>query len=158
DSRTLDVLRRLEKMKVDKPEWQACAFPTKGQSLCCSRGDSATIETTALTALAMMRVNSYAATVNQALTYLVKSRDGSGTWGSTQGTILALKALLGGMGGIKQEEKVEFAILVNGKEAEKGEVTSFNAEVMQLFNLKDYTKVGANEVAIRVSGKTNMMY
>jgi hypothetical protein len=90
--------------------------------------------------------------------YLVKSKGASGTWGSTQATILSLKALVAGMGGTKQEEKVNFAILVNGQEAAKGEVTPLTSDVLQLFDLKDHAKVGKNEVAIQVSGKTNMMY
>src|SRR5207249_602334 len=97
---------RLEKLKKDLPEWQACCYPTAGQSLCYSHGDSATIETTALAVLAMLKAGGNTASVNQALTYIVKSKDASGTWGSTQATILSLKALVAGMGGIKQEDKV----------------------------------------------------
>jgi hypothetical protein len=157
-AKTLEVLARLEKLKKDLPEWQACCYPTTGQSLCYSQGDSATLETTALAALAMLKTGAHTTSVNQALMYLVKSKGASGTWGSTQATILSLKALVAGMGGTKQEEKVDFAILVNGQEAAKGEVTPLTSDVLQLFDLKDHAKVGKNEVAIQVSGKTNMMY
>src|SRR5262249_45922170 len=116
------------------------------------------IETTALTALAMLKTGQFTASVNQALTYLVKSKDGSGTWGSTSTTILSLKALLAGLGGTKQVGKAEFVIKVNGKQAAKGEVTEENADVLQAFDLKEQTKVGANEVEIQVAGKTNLMY
>jgi uncharacterized protein YfaS (alpha-2-macroglobulin family) len=158
DDSTFEVLKRLEKKKVAKPDWQAVLFPTEGQSLAYARGDCATIETTALTTLAMIRSGQFSNTVNQAMVYLVKSRDGAGTWGSTQATILALKALLAGMGGSKQEGKATFSILVNGKEAGKGEVTKDNADVLQLFDLKDATKVGVNEIEIKVQGETNLIY
>ncbi|MBL8799518.1 MAG: hypothetical protein JNM56_36890 [Planctomycetia bacterium] len=158
DDSTFEVLKRLEKMKVAKPDWQAVSFPTQGQSLAYARGDCATIETTALATLAMIRSGQFSNTVNQAMVYLVKSRDGSGTWGSTQATILALKALLAGMGGSKQEGKATFSILVNGQEAGKGEVTKDNADVLQLFDLKEVTKVGVNEVEIKVQGETNLIY
>jgi hypothetical protein len=160
DKHTQVVLARLEKLRKDVPEWQACCYPTTGQSLCYSHGNSATIETTALAILAQLKTGGYTAGVNQALTYLVKSKDASGTWGSTQATILSLKALVAstvGAGNINQE-KVNFAILVNGQEAAKGEVTPLTSDVLQLFDLKDHAKVGKNEVAIEVSGKTNMMY
>jgi hypothetical protein len=158
DDSTFEVLKRLEKLKLDKPEWKAVCFPTPGQSLAYSRGDSVTIETTALATLAMLRSGQFTNTVNQCLAYLLKARDGSGIWGSTQATVLSLKALLAGLGGNKQEGKATFSILVNGKEAGKGEVTADNADVMQLFDLKEVTRVGANEVEIRVQGQTNLMY
>jgi hypothetical protein len=62
------------------------------------------------------------------------------------------------LGGAKQEGTARFTVLVNGKEAGKGEVTPENADVLQLFDLKDFTKVGDNPVEIRVEGNTNLMY
>jgi hypothetical protein len=156
--KTLDVLAMLGKLKKDVPEWQACCYPATGQSLAYSRGESATIETTALAVLAMLKTEGYNSEVNQALTYLVKSKNSSGTWGSTQATILSLKALVAGMGGVKQEGNTTFTILVNGQEAAKGEVTPLTSDVMQLFDLKEHARIGKNEVAIQVDGKTNMMY
>src|SRR5262249_25334472 len=146
DDSTIQVLQKLDKLKHDVPKWKAVSFPAKGQSLTYAHGDSVTIETTALTALAMLKTGQFTASVNQALTYLVKSKDGSGTWGSTSATILSLKALLAGLGGTKQVGKAEFVIKVNGKQAAKGEVTEENADVLQAFDLKEQTKVGANEV------------
>src|SRR5438309_10505067 len=56
DDSTHDVLRRLEKLQKDVPEWKAINFPVPGgQSLSYARGDSVTVETTALAALAMMK-------------------------------------------------------------------------------------------------------
>lgn len=158
DEVTLEIIKKLEQKKLEKAEWKACCFPAQGQSLAYSRGDSITIETTALAITAMIRTGQYTTTVNQALTYLVKTKDGGGTWGSTQATILALKALVAGLGGTKQQGKASFTILVNGKEAGKGEVTPENADVLQLFDCKELTKVGDNTVEIKVEGATNMMY
>lgn len=158
DATALEVLRQLEKQRQDKPEWNACYFPSRGQTLCYSHGNSAAVETTALTVLAMIKTDAFPGVVNQALTFLVKSKDADGTWGSTQATVLALKALVAGMGGFKQEEKVQFTVLINGKEAGKGEINDFNADVMQLFDLGEHTRTGKNEVALQVNGKTNMMF
>ena len=158
DDRTLAVLQRLDAAKQDMPDWKAASFPSAGQSLTYARGDSVTVETTALAVLALRRVDGYEPTINQALTYLVKAKDGDGTWGSTQATILALKALIAGLGSPPQEEKATFTILVNGKEAAKGEVTPDNADVLQLFDLEQHTQPGKNEVEIQVQGETNLMY
>jgi hypothetical protein len=158
DDATFNVLKKLEKLKQEKADWKACCFPSNGQSLTYAHGDAVTVETTALAVLAMVRSGQFTATVNQSLTYLVKARQGGGHWGSTSATILSLKALLAGLGGTKQEGKATFTIRVNGKDAAKGEVTPENSDVMQLFDLKDFTKVGANDVEVQVNGQTNLMY
>src|SRR5262249_47258928 len=54
--------------------------------------------------------------------------------------------------------KATFTVKVNGKEAAQGEVTEQNADVLQLFDLKDVTAIGANDVEIAVDGSTNLMY
>jgi hypothetical protein len=159
DNSTVDVLNRLQRLKRDKPEWQACSFPVPGgQSLTYAWGDSVTIETTALAVLAMLKGHSHTNTVNQALTYLLKSKNAYGTWGSTSATILSLKALAAGLGAPRPGATGTFTVIVNGKEAATGKVDPFNSDVMQLFDLKDATRPGANEVAIRASADIGMMY
>jgi len=158
DDSTLDVLQRLEKLKKVLPEWKAVHFPGRSTSLTYAKGDNVTIEATALAALAMIRTGQFANSVNQALTYLIKAKEGNGTWGSTSATILALKALLAGMGGNKIEGEVPFTILVNGKEVAHSRVNNDNADVMQMFDLKQHTQLGANEVQIEVKGETSLMY
>jgi hypothetical protein len=158
DDSTLQVLQRLDKLRKDVPEWKAINFPGKGTSLTYSRGDGVTIETTALTALAMMKTGQFTNSVNKALTYLLKVKQGNGTWGSTQATILSLKALLGGMAGPPHKGRTPFVIKVNGEQAARGEVTEDNCDVMQLFDLKSHTKPGDNKVEIEVKGETALMY
>jgi hypothetical protein len=167
DDSTQEVLRRLEKLQKDVPDWKAVNFPVSGgQSLSYARGDSVSIETTALAVLAMMKSGQFTNSVNKALTYIVKSKDPNGTWGSTQATILSLKALVAGLSGSKQQGKASFQILVNGQKAAQGEVTEENSDVMQVFDLldsrTDFKSVplasGRNDVEIQVQGETNMMY
>jgi hypothetical protein len=157
DDSTLEVLRRLEKQRRDIPEWKAANYPTRGQSLTYARGDHVSIETTALTVLAMVKSGQFTNSVNKSLTYLIKSKEANGTWGSTSATILSLKALLAGMSGNQVKGQVPFTVLVNGKEAARGEVTDENSDVMQAFDLKG-VRPGANEVEIRVASETSLMY
>ncbi|MGE3807332.1 MAG: hypothetical protein AB7K24_21925, partial [Gemmataceae bacterium] len=159
DDRTYAVLSRLDKMQKDVPEWKAACFKVAGgQTLTYARGDSVTVETTALAALAMLRSGQFTNSVNKSLTYLIKSKEGNGTWGSTQATILALKALIRGAGGAaaKQDGTASFTILVNGKEAAAGKITAENADVSQQFELP--AQIGRNDVEIKVEGNTNSMY
>ncbi|HYT88515.1 MAG TPA: ThuA domain-containing protein [Gemmataceae bacterium] len=99
DDSTLHLLQRLDALRKEVPEWKAANFPAKATSITYARGDSVTIETTALTAMAMARTGQFTTSVNKSLTYLIKAKQGNGTWGSTSATILSLKALLAGMAG-----------------------------------------------------------
>jgi hypothetical protein len=152
------LLKKLDEKKHEVTEWKAISFPAGGQSLSYAHGDSLTVETTALAVLAMLKNGQFATDCNKALIYLVKSKDPNGTWGSTQATILALKALVASTGGTKQKDTVDFVIKVNGKEAATGQVTEKNADVLQLFDLKEHLKQGANSVTLEVKGETNLMY
>jgi hypothetical protein len=158
DDSTLEVLQRLDKQRKDVPEWKAVNFPAKATSLTYARGDGITVEATALTALAMLKTGQFNNSVNKSLTYLIKAKQGNGTWGSTQATILSLKALLAGLGGPPHKGRTPFTIKVNGEAAARGEVTEDNADVMQLFDLKAHTKAGPNQVEIEVKGETALMY
>jgi uncharacterized protein YfaS (alpha-2-macroglobulin family) len=157
DDSTLEVIQRLEKQRKDLPEEKAAVFPTRRQSISYSHGDSANVETTALAILAMVKTGQFTNSVNKALTYLVKAK-GNGSWGSTQATILALKAMVAGMGGSQHKGTTPFTITVNGKEAARGSVTEDNADVMQAFDLRRFVQTGANEVKIEVQGETALMY
>src|SRR5262249_37724860 len=145
DDSVHEVLQKLENHQKDLPEIKALCYPAGGQSLSYSRGDSLTVETTALAALAMIKSGQFTNSANKALMYLVKAKDGNGAWGSTQATILSLKALVAGMSGSSVKGKVPFTIAINGKEV-KGEVNEENSDVLQMFDLKEHTKVGDNEV------------
>jgi hypothetical protein len=152
------VLQKLEKQKHEVPDWRAISYPAGGQSLGYARGDSLTVETTALAVLAMLKSGQFTNDANKAMIYLVKSKGPDGTWGSTQATILALKALVAGSEGGKQEGTAKFTISVNGKEVKTGEVTPKNADVLQQFDLKEHLQTGRNEVTLEVNGETNLMY
>jgi hypothetical protein len=158
DDSVHEVLQKLENHQKDLPEIRALCYPAGGQSLAYSRGDSLTVETTALTAMAMIRSGQFTNSANKALMYLVKAKDANGAWGSTQATILSLKALVAGMSGTTVKGKIPFTIACNGKEVKTGEVNEENSDVLQMFDLKEQTKVGDNEVSIKVAGETSLMY
>jgi alpha-2-macroglobulin-like protein len=68
----------------------------KDQAYWAAGGASNDIRATSLAILAMKGQQQYAATVTAALRWLASKRDSSGTWGATQSTIMALKALTQG--------------------------------------------------------------
>jgi alpha-2-macroglobulin-like protein len=158
DDSTLMVLQKLEKLRQDVPDWKAVRYPSKTTSMTYATGDAVTVEATALTALAMIRTGQFTNSANQALTFLIKSKAGNGTWGSTSATILSLKALVAGMGNADLKDDVLFTIKVNGKEAHRGKVEKAASDVMQTFDLKEFKQAGTNKVEIEVDGETPLMY
>ena len=152
------VLQALDDHKQSLPDWKASCFPAGGQSLSYARGDGLTVETTALAALAMHRHGGYSARVSECLTYLVKSKDPQGTWGSTQATILALKALVRASSVTVPEGGVKFTVKVNGSEAATGSVTPASADVLQQFDLSSHLKPGSNKVIVAASDDAGLTY
>jgi hypothetical protein len=82
------LLDRLSGMARDDGSLEGAATVT------VSRGISRTVETTALAALAWQKRPSFSEQAGKAVQWLRSNRQGSGHFGSTQATVLALKALL----------------------------------------------------------------
>src|SRR5690606_115253 len=63
-------------------------------SITCSSGNSLMVETTSLSVLALLKSGNHDDIIlNKAVEFIASSRNGYGGFGSTQGTVLALKAL-----------------------------------------------------------------
>jgi hypothetical protein len=156
DEALAQLLKGLDGRKEDVDGGKACRFPSSGRALTHAWGDSLTVETTALAALAFTKSSRYPATAAGALAYLARARGGWGTWGTTQATVLALKAI--NAAGARQKGTATFTILVNGKEAHRGDVTEANADVTRQFDLTEHLRPGRNEVTLNVRGQTALTY
>lgn len=133
-------------------------WAVKGQTMVCGSGSSGDIETTALAAHALIRGGRNSELASKALAFLVKSRGGNGAWGSTQATILALKAiLLASASQGEMKSNAEITVEVNGVKRHVI-VTPDNWDVMQILDFKDAAKKGDNEVVIRYGGEVNLSY
>jgi uncharacterized protein YfaS (alpha-2-macroglobulin family) len=123
-----------------------------------SQGDGADLETTALVAYALVKYGRMSDLTNKALTYLVRSKEPNGTWGGTQATTMALRALLASLGGNTEDVNATVTVSVNGKQAETLRLTKDNADVMRLVDLKEQTVEGKNTVTIELTGKGSSLY
>jgi hypothetical protein len=157
DQTLAGILKDLDGRKEGVDGVKACRFTSSGRALTNAWGDSLTVETTALAALAFTRSGQYPVTATRALAYLAGARGAWGTWGTTQATVLALKAI-NAAGSPRQHGKATFTILVNGNEAHRGEVHGANADVVQQFDLTEYLRPGRNEVTLNVRGETALAY
>ena len=105
-----------------------------------------------------MRSGRYGSLVNKALTYLVKSKDPQGTWGSTQATVWSLRTLLAAMDKATGDTNGEVIIKINGTQAGAFALTPKDADVMRQIELRDKMQSGANEIEINFAGKGSALY
>ncbi len=122
-----------------------------------SEGQTGSIETTALTALAFLRSDSHPELANAALTSLIQQKDSFGTWHNTQATILALKALIETVRSGAENVDATVTVSLNGGQSRTIEVSPENFDVVQLVSFDD-VRLGDNDVSIEVAGEGNLMY
>ena len=103
------LLDRLSGMARDDGSLDGAATVT------VSRGISKTVETTALAALAWQKRPSFGEQASKAVQWLRSNRQGSGHFGSTQATVLALKALLNAPGKPGTSSNSPFVVVSSGE-------------------------------------------
>jgi len=121
-------------------------------------GASAIVETTGLAVQALLKWGEDPATARKALAYITSKKDASGAWGSTQATILALRALLLASEKGAGDARGSVEISLNGKPVERLALTPDNNDLLHQFVLKDVNSSGANQVDVRFDGKGGLAY
>jgi len=121
-------------------------------------GPSASVETTGLAVQALLQWGQDAGTARKALNYIASKKDAYGTWGTTQATIMALRALLTATEKGAADVRGTLMVLVNGRPAEKLELTSDNNDLLHQFVFKDIDSKGRSTVEIRFEGKGGLAY
>jgi uncharacterized protein YfaS (alpha-2-macroglobulin family) len=121
-------------------------------------GASAAVETTGLATQALLKWGQASDTARKALAYIASKKDATGAWGSTQATIMALRAVLLSteMGTADVRGTVELSL--NGKPVEKLVLTPDNNDLLHQFVFKDVNQRGANTVEVRFSGTGGLAY
>jgi hypothetical protein len=121
-------------------------------------GVSAAIETTGLAVQALLKWGGDSAATAKAINYIVAKKDASGAWGTTQATIMALRALLLSTekGGATAKGPVE--IVVNGKTAATLDLTPENNDLLHQFVFKGIDSQSSNTVEIRFTGEGTLAY
>ena len=121
-------------------------------------GQSASVETTGLAVQALLLSGEASGTARKALTYLASKKDASGTWGTTQATIMALRALLTATEKGAADVRGTLLVLLNGKPVQKLELTPENNDLLHQFVFKGIDSQSSNHVEIRFQGKGGLAY
>jgi hypothetical protein len=121
-------------------------------------GDVASVETTAMIAMALLRAGYQPEVAQQALDFLVGQRDSFGAFYTTQATILALKALLLGakVGGEGGEATVTIS-LGDGR-SKTLVVNQENADVVQQVSFDDLAAGQSYPLSLAVAGERALHY
>ncbi len=157
-SMTQAVLDRLYEMRVqdgDRVYWQAEVASFMGAT-----GKSGSLETTALAAIALLRGKAHSDAVSGALAYLIQGKDSWGTWGTTQATILTLKALLLATEGMGEAEgPATVRVSLNRELTQEITIDESNSDVVHLVSFdRGFSPSGNNRVQIELEGGGNLMY
>ena len=125
-------------------------WTSEGYSVTYSHGAGMDVETTALSAMALMKAGLWPESVKQALSWLSHEKSSCGTWGSTQATILAMRALLAGStASLGQEFDSAITLLLNGEAVETFHVNKENSDVMRQIDLTRHLRAGENHIEFR---------
>jgi uncharacterized protein YfaS (alpha-2-macroglobulin family) len=121
-------------------------------------GPSAAVETTGLAVQALLQSGEASGTARKALTYIASKKDAYGTWGTTQATIMALRALLTATEKGAADVRGTVVVLLNGKPAEKLELTPENNDLLHQFVFKNVGTDGVSTVGLQFEGKGGLAY
>ena len=129
------------------------------QSIVGSSGETLSIETTALAALAWMRDPSYVGQVERAMKFLAESSDG-GRYGATQSTVLALRAIIAyDKARASQLTPGLVRVYVDGRPV--GEPVRFDGASQEALKLPDVSALlgtGEHRVELRMEGGAELPY
>ena len=151
-AQTMQMLLDAHTEKDDQAWWSA------EETSVYATGASASVETTGLAVQALLKWGQASGTARKALTYLAAKKDSSGTWGTTQATIMALRALLLATEKGTADVRGTVEVLLNGKPVEKLVLTADNNDLLHQFVFPAGEGKGADSVEIRFDGKGGLAY
>lgn len=121
-------------------------------------GTSAAVETTGLAAQALLKWGGASSTARKAMNYIAAKKEATGAWGTTQATIMALRALLLATEKGTADVSGTLEVVLNGKTMETLRLARENNDLLHQFVFKGSDAKGDNTVEIRFEGKGGLAY
>ena len=145
--------------KLAKAQQEDGHFDAKETSITRSGGMSLTTETTALVALAWLKDPNFAVHANKAVEWITQHRDGGGFGGSTQATILALKALVAHAQANKKTLSAgEFVLKRNSETIGRREFGAEERNAITIDGIEAQLQPGDNALTLALTGGNEMPY
>jgi len=123
-----------------------------------STGSSAAVETTGLAAQALLKWGQANEAVRKALNFISSKKQAEGNWGTTQATIMALRALLLASERGSADVRGNLEVVLNGKTVETLRLTSENNDLLHQFVFKGIDAQSANSVQLKFEGTGGLAY
>ncbi len=117
-------------------------------------GESAAVETTGLAVQGLLKWGQASATASKALSYIAAKKDASGAWGTTQATIMALRALLLSTQKGAADVRGTVEISLNGQPAKTLTLTADNNDLLHQFVFDGQP----GDVSLKFNGKGGLAY
>ena len=133
-------------------------FWTVEETSVYSTGVSAAVETTGLAAQALLKWGEASEIVRKSLNFISAKKEASGNWGTTQATIMALRALLLASQRSASDVRGSVAIMLNGKAVETLRLSSENNDLLQQFVFKGIDARQPNSVELKFEGTGGLAY
>jgi uncharacterized protein YfaS (alpha-2-macroglobulin family) len=133
-------------------------FWTVEETSVYSTGQSAAIETTGLAAQALLKWGEANEIARKSLNFITSKKDASGTWGTTQATIMALRALLLASQFSASDVRGSVAVTLNGQPVETLRLSPENNDLLHQFVLKGITAQQPNLVQLKFQGTGGLAY
>ncbi len=154
-----DFTRRAMQALVDaRTQKDDQVFWTVEETGVYSTGQSAAIETTGLAAQALLKWGEASEVVRKALNFISSKKDASGAWGTTQATIMALRALLFASQYSASDVRGSVVVMLNGKPVETLKLSPENNDLLHQFVLKGIAAQQANSVQLKFEGTGGLAY
>jgi hypothetical protein len=123
-----------------------------------STGQSASIETTGLAVQALLKWGQASETTRKALNFIAARKDAAGNWGTTQATIMALRALLMATQFSASNVRGSLEVMLNDETVETLKLTQENNDLLHQFVLKGIDPQKANSVQLKFDGSGSLAY
>jgi hypothetical protein len=123
-----------------------------------STGSSAAIETTGLATQALLKWEQSSDTVRKALNFISSKKQASGNWGTTQATIMALRALLLASQLSASDVRGSLQVVLDGKPVETLKLTPENNDLLHQFVFKGIDTEKTTNVQLKFEGTGGLAY
>ena len=145
---------KLARMQKHDGRWSGAA-----ESITRSGGQSLEVETTALATLTLLEAGTFPEQVRKGVEWLQSTRSGGGAWGSTQATVLALKALTRyAEESKKMRGSGRVSLRINGAPVQTLSYEAGRAEPLVFDGLETYLTRPSSRIEIVHEGKGELPY
>jgi uncharacterized protein YfaS (alpha-2-macroglobulin family) len=154
-----DFTRRAMQALVDaRTQKDDQVFWTAEETSVYSTGQSATIETTGLATQALLKWGEASEVVRKSLNFISSKKDASGAWGTTQATIMALRALLFASQYSVYDVRGSVAVMLNGQPLETLKLSPENNDLLHQFVFKGIALQLGSSVQLKFEGTGGLAY